>query len=166
MYLLHMHVPTITACTYCTCTYLLQLHVPIAYAHTCCDCMYLLHMHIPAATACTFCTCTYLPQLHVPIAYAHTCCDCMYLLNMHVPAATACSYCICKGSAAVAFDCWVVALQPGVASVYCSIVQQTSKSVEFFFKYFSMLEGKTYSEARYTPLLVARSSSSQVLLQQ
>ncbi|KAL0047458.1 hypothetical protein WJX82_003858 [Trebouxia sp. C0006] len=40
------------------------------------------------------------------------------------------------------------AVQPGVASVYCSIVQQTSKSVEFFFKHFSMLEGKTYSEAR------------------
>jgi len=48
----------------------------------------------------------------------------------------------------------VVALQPGVASVYCSIVQQTSKSVEFFFKHFSMLEGKTYSEARYTLLLL------------
>lgn len=39
-------------------------------------------------------------------------------------------------------------LQPGVASVYCSIVQQTSKSVEFFFKHFGMLEGKTYSQAR------------------
>ncbi|KAL3139211.1 hypothetical protein ABBQ32_005982 [Trebouxia sp. C0010 RCD-2024] len=40
------------------------------------------------------------------------------------------------------------AVQPGVASVYCSIVQQTSKSVEFFFKHFPILEGKTYAEAR------------------
>lgn len=40
------------------------------------------------------------------------------------------------------------AVQPGVASVYCSIVQQTAKGVEFFFKHFAILEGKTYSEAR------------------
>jgi hypothetical protein len=78
----------------------------------------------------------------------------MYLLHVHIPAATAYNCCICKGSAAVALDCWVVAMQPGVASVYCSIVQQTSKSVEFFFKHFSMLEGKTYSEARYALLLL------------
>lgn len=46
-------------------------------------------------------------------------------------------------------DGYCVVVQPGVASVYCSIVQQTSKSVEFFFKHFPILEGKTYSEARY-----------------
>lgn len=40
------------------------------------------------------------------------------------------------------------AVQPGVASVYCSIVQQTAKGVEFFFKYFSKLEGRQYGEAR------------------
>lgn len=37
--------------------------------------------------------------------------------------------------------------------MYCSIVQQTSKSVEFFFKHFPILEGKTYSEARYALLV-------------
>ena len=116
--------------------YLSHVNIPVACAYTCCMCMYLLHMHIPAA-------------------YAYTCCICIYLLQLHVPAATAyVPVAYAQGSAAVAADCWVVALQPGVASVYCSIVQQTSKSVEFFFKHFSMLEGKTYSEARYAPLLL------------
>ena len=38
--------------------------------------------------------------------------------------------------------------QPGVASVYCSIVQQTRSGVEFYIKGFPELEGLTYKGAR------------------
>ena len=55
---------------------------------------------------------------------------------------------MCSGSAQALYVNVCVCVQPGVASVYCSIVQQTAKSVEFFFKYFKELEGKTYGEAR------------------
>ncbi|KAK9797373.1 hypothetical protein WJX73_006662 [Symbiochloris irregularis] len=40
------------------------------------------------------------------------------------------------------------AVQPGVASVYCSIVQQTRKGVEFYIKGFPELEGMTYRSVR------------------
>lgn len=40
------------------------------------------------------------------------------------------------------------ALQPGVASVYCSIVQQTRSGVEFYIKAFPELEGLSYRAAR------------------
>mmetsp|Transcript_19941 Transcript_19941/g.60258 ORF Transcript_19941/g.60258 Transcript_19941/m.60258 type:complete len:961 (+) Transcript_19941:333-3215(+) len=40
------------------------------------------------------------------------------------------------------------ASQPGVASVYCAIVQQTSDGCEFYIKSFPGLEGCTYQEAR------------------
>lgn len=39
-------------------------------------------------------------------------------------------------------------MQPGVASVYCTIVQQTKEGVEFYLKNFPELEGKTFQEAR------------------
>ena len=39
-------------------------------------------------------------------------------------------------------------MQPGVASVYCTIVQQTKEGVEFYLKNFPGLEGKTFQEAR------------------
>lgn len=39
-------------------------------------------------------------------------------------------------------------MQPGVASVYCSIVQQTQQGVEFYLKKFQQLAGKTFQEAR------------------
>ena len=39
-------------------------------------------------------------------------------------------------------------IQPGVASVYCTIVQQTKDGVEFYLKRFPELEGKTFQEAR------------------
>ncbi len=131
-------------------TYLPPLLRP--YDHFRAGCTWL--SHIPVICERTCCICIHLLQLHVLVAYAYTCCNCIYLLHLHIPATSACTCCICKGSAAVGVECWVVALQPGVASVYCSIVQQTSKSVEFFFKHFSMLEGKTYSEARYDLLLL------------
>ena len=39
-------------------------------------------------------------------------------------------------------------LQPGVASVYCAIVQQTRDGCEFYIKDFPELAGCSYSEAR------------------
>lgn len=39
-------------------------------------------------------------------------------------------------------------LQPGVASVYCTIVQQTKEGVEFYLKKFPELDGKTFQQAR------------------
>ena len=39
-------------------------------------------------------------------------------------------------------------LQPGVASVYCTIVQQTERGVEFYLKEFPELVGMTFQEAR------------------
>ena len=39
-------------------------------------------------------------------------------------------------------------MQPGVASVYCTIVQQTQNGVEFYLKNFPQLAGKTFKEAR------------------
>ena len=39
-------------------------------------------------------------------------------------------------------------MQPGVASVYCSIVQQTRKGVEFYIKGFKELEGLNYRAVR------------------
>lgn len=61
--------------------------------------------------------------------------------------------CICCHQLTI---CMCVCVQPGVASVYCSIVQQTKNSVEFFFKHFQKLEGKTYGEARYAIIGVWR----------
>ena len=45
-------------------------------------------------------------------------------------------------------DFGVMCVQPGVASVYCTIVQQTKEGVEFYLKRFPELEGKTFQEAR------------------
>ena len=42
-----------------------------------------------------------------------------------------------------------VPLQPGVASVYCSIVQQTRNGVELYVREFSELVGMTFREIRY-----------------
>ena len=39
-------------------------------------------------------------------------------------------------------------MQPGVASVYCTIVQQTQRGVEFYLKRFPELSGMTFGEAR------------------
>ena len=39
-------------------------------------------------------------------------------------------------------------VQPGVASVYCTIVQQTQNGVEFYLKGFPQLAGKTFQEVR------------------
>lgn len=38
--------------------------------------------------------------------------------------------------------------QPGIASVYSSIVQQTRSGVEFYIRAFPDLEGLTYGAAR------------------
>ena len=43
-------------------------------------------------------------------------------------------------------------LQPGVASVYCSIVQQTKNGVEFYIKHFPEVAGRPYADARWVPL--------------
>ena len=39
-------------------------------------------------------------------------------------------------------------MQPGVASVYCAIVQQTQDGSEFYIKDFPELAGSTYADAR------------------
>ena len=39
-------------------------------------------------------------------------------------------------------------MQPGVASVYCTIVQQTQRGVEFYLKRFPEFSGRTFGEAR------------------
>ena len=41
-----------------------------------------------------------------------------------------------------------VSLQPGVASVYCSIVQQTRNGVELYVREFSELVGMSFREIR------------------
>ncbi len=41
-----------------------------------------------------------------------------------------------------------VPLQPGVASVYCSIVQQTRNGVELYVREFSELVGMSFCEIR------------------
>ena len=40
------------------------------------------------------------------------------------------------------------AVQPGVASVYCAVVQQTTEGCEFYIKDFPQLYGAPYVEAR------------------
>ena len=39
-------------------------------------------------------------------------------------------------------------VQPGVASVYCAIVQQTTDGCEFYIKNFPTLYGSSYGDAR------------------
>jgi hypothetical protein len=43
---------------------------------------------------------------------------------------------------------WRPGAQPGIASVYSSIVQQTTSGVEFYIRAFPELEGLTYGAAR------------------
>ena len=45
-------------------------------------------------------------------------------------------------------SCYVTALQPGVASVYCSIVQQTHNGVELYVRQFNDMIGMTFGEIR------------------
>ena len=70
-------------------------------------------------------------------------------------------------------------MQPGVASVYCAVVQQTHDGSEFYIKDFPELAGTCYADARrrfnsatlcaricpVTSRLIAKRSSSKRLLE-